>query len=194
MKNWEDFDKFVDLIEKYMPDVGESDNLVLKEVEQMLNAEKLEKCCSIINDVAKKTFDMPFEEFTSVMAMIIEEYCLKHELDAAETMHAMADTADAVKAMLGKLGCDAFDIATRKIGGTYYDMFVDDIGLFKPLHVSAVDKDCKPMLVGNIVFANHDDHGNTTDLSEEDIERICRSVLFVGYENGEMGMVVECEY
>lgn len=93
-----------------------------------------------------------------------------------------------------ELGCETFDIATRKIGGTYYDMFVDDIGFFKPLHVSAIDKNCKPMLVGNIVFANHDDQGNTTDLSEEDIEKICGSVLFVGYENGEMGMVVECEY
>ena len=71
------------------------------------------------------------------------------------------------------LGCDCFDITSRKIGNKAFDIFCDDIGLFKdkPI-VSAVDKALRPALVGNLIFANHDNMGNTTSLSDEDIELI----------------------
>lgn len=78
------------------------------------------------------------------------------------------------------LGCDCFDIATRKIDGRYFDMFVDDVGLFSDNPIpSALDKDMKPMLVGNIVFANHDNEGNTTSLLDEDIDHIRQHTMGV---------------
>lgn len=72
-----------------------------------------------------------------------------------------------------ELKCDCFDIATRRIGGKYFDLFVDDIGLFRDSPIPSVfDKDMKPMLFGNVVIANHDSKGDMIDLSDEDIKLI----------------------
>ena len=78
------------------------------------------------------------------------------------------------------LECDTFDIATRNIGGRYYDIYVDDIGLFAehPI-VTAISSEFKPMLVGNLIFANHDSQGNTTSLSDEDIAHIKNNVIAI---------------
>lgn len=69
------------------------------------------------------------------------------------------------------LKCGCFDIATRKVGDKYFDMFVDDVGLFAENPVPSVfNADTKePMLVGNVIFANHDIEGNTTSLTDADI-------------------------
>ena len=81
-----------------------------------------------------------------------------------------------------KLECDCFDIASRKVGteGRRYDIFVDDVGLLKenPI-ISAIDSHFRPALVGNLVFANHDNEGNTTSLSDDDIKYIksCKGVI-----------------
>ena len=71
------------------------------------------------------------------------------------------------------LKCDCFDITHRKVGDKYFDIFCDDMGLFrdKPI-VSAVDELRQPMLVGNLIFAHHDKAGNTTSLTKEDMEYI----------------------
>lgn len=73
------------------------------------------------------------------------------------------------------LKCDCFDIANRRIGDEdrRFDIFVDDCGLFvdSPI-VSAIDSNLKPALVGNLIFAHHDAEGNTTGLSDDDIEYI----------------------
>lgn len=78
------------------------------------------------------------------------------------------------------LKCDCFDIANRKVGDKRFDIFVDDVGLFvdKPIP-SVLDRDLQPMLVGNCIFANHDYEGNTTSLSDEDIEMIKREAISV---------------
>jgi len=78
------------------------------------------------------------------------------------------------------LRCNCFDIAYRKVGGRYFDIFVDDIGLFAehPI-VSAMDSAGNPMLVGNLIFANHDAEGNTTSLSDEDISIIKEHLMNV---------------
>ncbi len=76
-----------------------------------------------------------------------------------------------------ELGSDIFDIARRKINGRMFDIFCDDIGLFRenPI-VSAVSSKGEPMLVGNLIFANHDAEGNTTSLSDEDILHILSNI------------------
>lgn len=94
------------------------------------------------------------------------------------------------------LGADPFDIARRKIGGKMYDIFVDDMGLFRenPI-VSAVSKSAEPMLVGNLIFANHDREGNITDLSMQDIARICSSMIRIASKDKPEGwLAVMCEY
>lgn len=71
------------------------------------------------------------------------------------------------------LKCDCFDIAVRNIGGRYFDIFCDDVGLFVEHPIpSAVDDEFNPVLVGNLIFAHHDREGNTTGLSDDDIEFI----------------------
>lgn len=88
------------------------------------------------------------------------------------------------------LNCDCFDIANKNIGGKHFDIFVDDCGLFKinPV-VSVVDTDGRPLLVGNLIFANHDTEGNTTDLSQEDVETILSSLKRVVI-NGKFTFVI----
>lgn len=110
--------------------------------------------------------------------------CKLYEKDCVE----LQDFYDAI-------GCYAFDIANRDIGGRRFDIFVDDIGLFadNPI-VSAIDIGREPMLVGNLVFANHDSEGNTTDLTDDDIEHIKSNVVHYLTLNGRKGIAVECAY
>lgn len=82
------------------------------------------------------------------------------------------------------LGCDTFDIAYLQIGkdkNKCFDFFVDDVGLFVEDNLpSAITENYEVRLVGNIVFANHDLEGNTTDLSDEDINYIKSNYIGVG--------------
>lgn len=78
------------------------------------------------------------------------------------------------------LQCDCFDIANRSIDGKRFDIFVDDVGLFVDNPIpSVLDKDMKPMLVGNVIFANHNMAGDTTSLSDEDIALIKKHAITV---------------
>lgn len=92
------------------------------------------------------------------------------------------------------LKCDCFDIATRKIGNKCFDIFVDDCGLLveDPV-ISAVDTEGYPMLAGNLIFANHDDAGNTTSLTDEDIKEIQSHTFLCDYK-GKSRFIVMCEY
>ena len=102
------------------------------------------------------------------------------------------------------LGCDCFDIANRRLGDRRFDIFVDDEGLLKDNPtISAITADNEPMLVGNLIFANHDGQGNTISLSDNDIETIKSHIREVqtfrktndGYEiAGNNKMVVGLEY
>ena len=93
------------------------------------------------------------------------------------------------------LQCDTFDIATRKIGDKYYDIFVDDIGTFveNPI-VSAINNNDEVMLVGNLIIANHDAEGNTTSLTTEDVKNISKQILVATYKDGHQQAVLRCEY
>ena len=68
------------------------------------------------------------------------------------------------------LKCYLIDITSRKVGGKYFDIIVDDEGLFadKPI-VSAIDSNGEPALVGNLLFCNHDGQGGETSLTDRDI-------------------------
>lgn len=92
---------------------------------------------------------------------------------------------------------DTIDIASRKIGGKYFDVICDDDGLARePHHCSAVDKVGNPMLVGSFLVANHDEAGETRSLTDEDIELIQKSVQHVCTRNLPMPhpIIVGMEY
>lgn len=95
-----------------------------------------------------------------------------------------------------ELNAEPFDIVMRDIGGKIFDIFVDDMGLFRddPI-VSAVSKSSfNTELVGNLIFANHDKWGNTTDLSDEDISLIRDNLLWVSdIESGKLYQAVMLE-
>ena len=93
------------------------------------------------------------------------------------------------------LECSTFDITHGEINGKVYDIFCDDEGLFKedPETTAVfVNKKGVPngVLVGNLIFANHDSAGNTTSLSDEDIESIKRSVSLLLDGEDKMSAVV----
>lgn len=93
-----------------------------------------------------------------------------------------------------ELDADPFDIAVRKIGGQSYDIFCDDIGMWReqPI-VSAIGPNGEPMLVGNLVFANHNQAGETTDLSDDDINRIIANMVIICKKDGGRNVAVMCE-
>lgn len=97
-------------------------------------------------------------------------------VDKNDTYEAIIDPKN-LKDFYKHLNADVFDIATRNIGGKRFDIFVDDMGLLKDDYiVSAIYKDGNLGLVGNLVFANHDSAGNTTGLSDEDIDLIKKNL------------------
>lgn len=89
------------------------------------------------------------------------------------------------------LKCSLIDITSRKIGGKYYDIIVDDEGLFaeKPV-VSALDPEGQPALVGNLLICNYDGDGGETSLTDEDIARIQEFIAYGFEQNKETGEVV----
>jgi len=68
------------------------------------------------------------------------------------------------------LHCSTIDIAMRRVGDRTFDVVCDDEGLMldKPV-ISAISKNCEPMLVGSLLFVHHDAEGNTTGLSDDDV-------------------------
>lgn len=90
-----------------------------------------------------------------------------------------------------ELDAQPFDIVTRPIDGKLFDIFVDDCGLYRenPV-VSAIDSEGNPMLVGNLVIANHDKKGNTTSLSDDDIKKIRKSIYWAKKKDGKTNLVI----
>jgi len=76
------------------------------------------------------------------------------------------------------LGIDSpITVATRKIGGKRFDIWCDDEGLLKgdefiALAVSIYPRYANEFLVGNLLIATSDSEGNTTGLSDNDIDLI----------------------
>ena len=77
------------------------------------------------------------------------------------------------------IGCDCIDIVARKIGNKYFEIICDDEGLLKENpRISAVDKNMKPALIGNLLIAGPvDEDGELTSLSDEDISIIKDNIL-----------------
>lgn len=104
---------------------------------------------------------------------------------------------DALHDYYEALNCRCFDIVSRRIGKKYFDLFIDDEGLFKedPI-ISAINNLGSPMLVGNIIFAKHDSEGNTIDLAETEVKYIKKYIQKMYTRKHPEGyrMLTNCEY
>lgn len=76
------------------------------------------------------------------------------------------------------IDCQLIDIVYRGIGGKPFTIICDDEGLLKdsPI-VSAVDKEDKPMLVGNLFICSpENDNGDLVSLAKEEAEHILKHI------------------
>lgn len=91
---------------------------------------------------------------------------------------------------------DIIDIVTREIGGKFYDIICDDEGLLKEKPIPTMfDSEKQPMIFGNIIIAGlADDEGNMTDLTDEDIVRICGSLAVVTVLDEKYACLVNVKY
>lgn len=110
-------------------------------------------------------------------------------------MTRVVEIEDSLETYYNLLNCDCIDIVVRTIGRKEFDIVCDDEGLFKQFpRVSAVDKDCKPMLVGNLLFLHHNEEGEMTGLSEDDVEHLIKHLVLVDDERGLYHAVREVAY
>lgn len=99
--------------------------------------------------------------------------------------------------MYREIGCNTIDIASRKVGGKWFDFIVDDEGLLKAdPKVSAIYRNeaegtCEPALVGTLIICSHDDKGNTIDISLDDHLLLCDRIRILVTKNTETGEACE---
>lgn len=88
-----------------------------------------------------------------------------------------------IEAFHNVIDCRCIDIVERKVGDRYFDFIVDDEGLFRhnPM-ISALSRTGGPMLVGTLIITNSNEEGETTSLTEEDIEYLQQYVYH--YQKG----------
>lgn len=95
--------------------------------------------------------------------------------------------------------CTCIDITERKVGDRFYDFVVDDEGLFnQPVIPSVFDSKRQPMLVGNALICNHDEEGNLSSLTDEQIEILKQHCCTLVFNEGErthfLSVLVGAEY
>lgn len=109
----------------------------------------------------------------------------------AETRTFYRTIVSTLDDIYANLKCDCFDIATRKIGDTYYDIYCDDEGLLKEnLNISAINRNGEVMLVGNLLFTQH----NAGGLTESEVAEILENTVKVILRSGDKLDMVLCEY
>ena len=69
-------------------------------------------------------------------------------------------------------------VVERKIGEKYFDIWLDDEGLLKEdRQLTGACMNAGEYLVGNLLIATHDDEGNTTGLTDEQINLITKHLI-----------------
>lgn len=118
-------------------------------------------------------------------------------LNVKENKVENVNCEDSLEEFYRLIGCDCIDITMRKIGGRWFDIVCDDEGLLKDdMKISAINDMGQPMLVGNLLFFNHDSEGNLLPLSDEDcyhINKYIQTMYTRKHPEGYM-MLTQCEY
>lgn len=116
-------------------------------------------------------------------------------IDIKNSNPYVAEIDGSLDSLYAILNCSLFDIASRKIGDRYFDIYCDDEGLLKcDPQLSAMSPDHEPILVGNLFIVNHDDEGGMTSLSEEEIDLIKRNLTPIFDDTGRCYPCLVCEY
>lgn len=93
--------------------------------------------------------------------------------------YAIVETSGDYKDIKRLLEIDSpITIAERKIGDTYYDVWVDDEGLLKDTNrIVGLCMNARELLVGGIVILKCDSEGNTIGLNDKEIEEIQKNII-----------------
>lgn len=114
-------------------------------------------------------------------------------VDAEHGTIAVCSTPNSLKSYYKILQCDTIDIISARFGPYVLDVFCDDEALLKnSFTVSAVDENHKPILVGNLFIASHDEEGNTISLEKEHIDYILKRCVLLVIQGGKVRSVVVC--
>lgn len=98
-------------------------------------------------------------------------------IDTVKGTHGEINCNNDLQSYYDALNCDCIDIAYRQIDGVGFDIVCDDEGLLKTNRViSAMNKYGNIMLVGSLLFFHHNDNGELTSLSDEDIALLKKHV------------------
>lgn len=93
------------------------------------------------------------------------------------------------------LNCGCIDIVTRRIGGQGFDIICDDEALLKDFaKVSAVDKNNRPMLFGNLFVVNFDGSGDVCSLREGQIDFVLYHTKTVTDLKKRWTVLTDCDY
>lgn len=80
------------------------------------------------------------------------------------------------------IDADFFDVVrfrfTDDVTNVYYDFYVDDIGYFKEKLSPSVVPTNYPVLVGTVLIGKSDQGGNEADLSDIDVLKIIRHIVW----------------
>ena len=77
------------------------------------------------------------------------------------------------------IGCECIDIVTREVGGTGFNIVVDDEGLLRGGDVTAASLTTGEVLVGTILLFGIDDEGDLRPLTDTETNTI-RTEMCVG--------------
>ena len=81
------------------------------------------------------------------------------------------------------LKCDTIDVARRKFGNNYYDIYIDDEGTFKPLQeqvptiLGFSDGELAEEIVGNVFICQHDGEGGMQSLTEKEMQEVISTII-----------------
>lgn len=108
--------------------------------------------------------------------------------DAKTRQFRVEDIKDDLETFYRIIDCDTIDIVTRYVNDVQFDIICDDEELLKeePI-VTALSMNLKPMLVGTLIFAHNDGHGNLTDITDSD-ETLLKFITTL------TGAIWPCEY
>ena len=116
-------------------------------------------------------------------------------IDVQKSNPYIAEVDGSLSSYYKILNCDTFDIAPRRIGENYYDIYCDDEGLMKSNYkVSAISSSGKRMLVGNLFVTKTNDEGETISLTDEEIEEVKRHLTPLFDESGRYYPCLICDY
>ncbi len=114
-------------------------------------------------------------------------------IDLREGSAEEVEFVDNLDTLYQLTNCDCIDITVRKVGQFEYDIVCDDEGLLKGRKiVTAFNAKTEPMLVGNLLFCNHDEEGGLASLSEEQIKCLKNHIGQYLYDDGEWVQMVKC--